>query len=496
MNIELSADDIESMDGFDMTLTKPYGIGIDTHSKFIYVVVICKINDKYKRFEKTYDTDWKSLLAAREWAETIVRNKPVPALREEEIIPFHYTIESTGTYHYPVLRAFGGKPSVVNPLLASPSRRKTDALDAKLLAYQNLTGLWPESYVVGDAINEVRVHMGQRKAHQHRATQISNQINNYILRFGLTAGRLGSVTKSSVVKPIVMNKIHEYDAELHKDDRNDMMQLFCPDDFPDDFKDLIKNMYDEYDVETKRMKELESTAIKLAKKCQWELKDGSYVEGKELIKNLITVPGIGEITAVIWLTQICTPARFPNPKACSAYCGLDPSLKVSAGHVTSTTKRGGNKELHSCLTNCASTLVQHHAEPFGIWGYQMYRSTGKWRKACAAVARRLSVAMYWVHSKNEPFSYEGYQCVQRVPVICISLDDLVLLQPDFKRYVKILTGESIYNTEMLVTAYNNLELKQIRGLGQKFYSILKDFIHNQKKYIQLCNELNIERNVI
>ncbi len=40
-------------------------------------------------------------------------------------------IESTGCYHFAVVRALGGEPSVVNPLPTGPCRRKTDNLDAR-----------------------------------------------------------------------------------------------------------------------------------------------------------------------------------------------------------------------------------------------------------------------------------------------------------------------------------------------------------------------------
>ena len=478
--------DLESLEGFEMTLTKPYGIGIDTHSKFIYVVVICKINEQFKRFENTFDTDWVNLLKAREWAEAVLRTKPMPTLTSQQILPIHYTIESTGTYHYPVIRAWGGKPSVVNPLLASPSRRKTDALDAKLLAYQNLTGLWPESYVVGDGVNQVRIFMGQRMSHKRNALKISNQINNYILRFGLTAGRLGSVTKSSIVRPIVEAKI----TPMLEDE---MLKMFCPDDFPIEVQNLLREMYEQYDSERMIADRLERKAINLAAETEWETAAGVFVKGKELLENLTSVPGIGLVSALIWLTQTCTPSRFPNAKACSAYCGLDPSLKISAGHVTSTTKRGGNKELHATLTNCASVLVRNHAEPFGKWGYQLYQSCGKWRKACSAVARKLAVALYYVNIKNEPFTYDGYQIAQEKEVIYIDLGILALIEPAFTRYTKILLTAGIYDTQQLVKAYNRMELKLIRGLGQKFYSLLQDFIHNQKKYIELYDDFNKQK---
>ena len=126
----------------NIQFTKSYGVGIDTHRDFIQVCVLVKHDDEIRKIEQKFYTSWWELGEAREWIiKTIETNiHPVP----NDILPLRYSIESTGTYHIPVIKALGGKPSVVNPLLASPSRRKTDVLDAKMLAQQNMTGLWPE----------------------------------------------------------------------------------------------------------------------------------------------------------------------------------------------------------------------------------------------------------------------------------------------------------------------------------------------------------------
>ena len=75
---------------------------------------------------------------------------------------YDYNIESTGIYHWPVIRALRGVAHVVNPLLANPTRRKTDVLDAKLLARQALPGMWNASFVPSDAAVEVRTVLMRR----------------------------------------------------------------------------------------------------------------------------------------------------------------------------------------------------------------------------------------------------------------------------------------------------------------------------------------------
>ena len=66
---------------------------------------------------------------------------------------------------------------------------------------------------------------------------------------------------------------------------------------------------------------------------EWETDTGT-LPGDEMIRILATAPQVGELTAVIWLARVVTPRRFRNAKALAAYCGLDPSLKISAGKVT------------------------------------------------------------------------------------------------------------------------------------------------------------------
>lgn len=96
---------------------------------------------------------------------------------------------------------------------------------------------------------------------------------------------------------------------------------------------------------------------------EWETSNAS-LPGSKMIHILTSAPQVGEVTVITWLAHIITPRRFSNSKALSAYCGLEPSLKVSAKHVTSTVKRGGCKKLHKALTSSADRLIRNHSEMF------------------------------------------------------------------------------------------------------------------------------------
>ena len=226
---------------------------------------------------------------------------------------------------------------------------------------------------------------------------------------------------------------------------------------------------------------------------QWETAESS-ISGEEMMKLLTSAPGIGEQTAVLWLSRVITPRRFPNEKALAAYCGSDPSVKVSAGKVTSTVKRGGRKDLHSALCMAASNLMRRHSEPFGMFGYNIAMQSGVWKKGVSALARKLAVALYYMSLRNEPFSYEGYQLISEPDVINISIEQLVEVNPAFKRYMRYLIGNNITDTKQLVHKYYICELTSIKGLGKNFFALIKDFISNQNKYKKLLEELNVNEN--
>lgn len=308
--------------------------------------------------------------------------------------------------------AFGGTPSIVNPTLAGASKRKTDELDARLLTTHDLVGVWRESYLPSSDINELRVLVWQRDRCLMESTAASRRINNALVQFGYTVGRDGSVAKDGIVRDIV---------EAILNGKSDLPGNLCPLGIPDNVREVVISEYQKYD----RLREL---------------------------SLLMTAPQVGKLTAITWLVHIITPRRFPNSKALAAYCGLDPSLKVSAKHVTSTCKCGCNKQLHKVLVSNADRLIRNHTEMFGRWGYHLYTQTSKWKKAANAVARKLAVAMYYMMLTRQPFSYENYQLVKDLPVLDIPVSELPSIEPDFKRYIRILQEHDIHTTSQLMTA--------------------------------------------
>lgn len=464
-------------EGIEVQQTKSYGIGIGCHSRFIQVSVYVKRDLKYFEYRHEFATDWDSLIQAKDWCIEVLLtcSSPVPDLSD---LPFHYCIESTSTYHMPILLAWEGMPSIVNPTIAGASKRKTDVLDAKMLALHDLTGIWPQSYLPSADVKELRVLISERNRFIQEATSAGNRINNILVRFGLTIGREGSVVKNRNVRSIIEDQISPDPSR---------MDGLCPFGIPSDVRSILRDEYRKYDLCQLHADKLMELIRKKVLSMEWETSNDS-LSGTEMLRILTSAPQIGEVTAITWLAHIITPRRFPNSKSVSAYCGLDPSLKVSAKHVTSTVKRGGCKELHKALTSSADRLIRSHTEMFGKWGYNLYLQTGKWKKAANAVARKLAVALYYMMLTGLEFSYENYQLVKDLAVFDIPVAELPSVIPDFKRYIRILEESGIHTTSQMATAYLSCELGLVRGLGKKFFDLIKDFLNNQKKYKAIYNE--------
>ena len=456
--------------GTEIQYTKDYGVGIDCHSRFLQISVLVKNGPSVFEYRNQFDTDWQSVVNAKEWVVSVIENNSSPSVHITDNL--NYCIESTSVYHVVVLKAWKGIPSVINPSIAGATKKKTDVLDAKMLAVQDLTGIWPSSFIPSAEVDQLRLLLAERDNFSRLASRTSNRINNSLLKFGYTVGRDGSVTKSAKVREMIEDQI--------SDDPSDHYNV-CPEGIPENVKCVFIEEYRQYDKYRELVHDYDKRIRSMVCSMNWETAD-SEIPGRQMLKILCTAPGIGEQTAILWLAKIVTPRRFRNEKALAAYCSLDPSLKVSAGKVTSTVKRGGCKDLHSALCMSASRLVSRHNEPFGRWGYNIAVNSGRWKKGISAVARKLAVALYFMSLRGEEFSYEKYRMMTEPDVIDIPIEDLANKDPAFKRYVRILISNRIHTTKQMVHSYYLCDLTNIKGLGKKFYGLLKEFIGNQEKY--------------
>lgn len=461
----------------DTEYVKEYGIGIDCHSKFIEVCVRYRNGRTIKKAQGHFSTGWDDLVAARDWCIDILSTKadPAPDLSE----PLHYLVESTANYHMPLCMAWQGRPTIINPTIAGATKRKTDVLDSRLPALHDQINIWRECYIPSEDVKVLRVMISQRERCIRDATVSGNRINNILTRFGVTVGSSGSVVRDRHVREIVESQISDHPCAA---------EGLCPIPIPAEVRLVLRGEYEKYDRLTAQAEECRTKIFEKARSMEWETDTGT-LPGDEMIRILATAPQVGELTAVIWLARVVTPRRFRNAKALAAYCGLDPSLKISAGKVTGTVMRGGSKPLHKALNMSAHRLIYHHNEMFGIWGYNLQQQTGKKKKAANAVARKLSVALFYMMKTGTEFTYDHYHSIRNIDVFNIPVEELVVVNRDFKRYIRILKENNICTTVDLATAYITCSLGSYTGLGKKFFLLLKDFLDHHVTYKEMYDKI-------
>src|SRR5262245_40399792 len=268
---------------------RPWGLGIDCHSRFFQLCLLIPdyTAHRVRRFERSVPANRQALLAAKFWALDLLLASSLPA------DPFRYTRESTGCDHRPIVLGWQGRPSIVNPLLAGQSRRKTDVLDARTLAYHGLTGLWPDSYVPPLAVQELRALSRARRTALTTGHRHLMSIGALLLTWGHTLTSLGSLADSAV-RPVIE------DLADGRAPEGDLRQHVNAAPLPPSVAALIRHNYAAYDAAQARARELQRATLDGIKGLPWRTLGGS-APGGELLGHLQTIPGVGPQTAATWL---------------------------------------------------------------------------------------------------------------------------------------------------------------------------------------------------
>jgi transposase len=122
---------------------------------------------------------------------------------------------------------------------------------------------------------------------------------------------------------------------------------------------------------------------------------------------LMSVPGVGMITALAYRSVIDDPGRFSGSRAVGAYIGLTARRNQSgemdySGHIS----KHGDGMLRSLLYEAASNMltVTRRAHPLKDWARRLKRRSSH-KKACVALARKLAVIMHRMLVTGEMFRW-------------------------------------------------------------------------------------------
>ncbi len=143
---------------------------------------------------------------------------------------------------------------------------------------------------------------------------------------------------------------------------------------------------------------------------EYELLDASLrrsARTHELIGRMMTVPGIGPITAAAFIAVIDLPDRFTSAASVAAYVGLTPR-RYQSGQVdySGRISKSGDAMLRAHLYEAATALLSRVGRFSALksWGVRLMARKGH-RKAAVAVARKLAMILFRIWKDGTTFRW-------------------------------------------------------------------------------------------
>jgi transposase len=129
------------------------------------------------------------------------------------------------------------------------------------------------------------------------------------------------------------------------------------------------------------------------------------VHTEPTLKRLMSVPGVGPITALAFLSAVDDPSRFKHARDVGPYLGLTPTRYQSG----ETDRQGriskcGDTFTRTCLYEAAHVLLTRvqRFSPLKAWGMRLAKRIGG-RKARIAVARKIAVILHCIWTDGTEF---------------------------------------------------------------------------------------------
>lgn len=296
-------------------------------------------------------------------------------------------IEACGTSHYwaRTLIGYGHTVKLIDTMRVKAflgSHNKTDAADAKAICEALMHPGTRFIAIKTEGQQELDQLIGMRERLVHNCTQLSNQLRSFLAERGIIFSKSKSFFHKDV-KELIAEKWNE---------------------FGDSFQVII----------TEGLAELENINGKIA---EFDFRIKQYAGKSEKGRNLMSIPGIGPLTATALEAHIGDAARFKNGRQMASYLGVTPKEYSSGGRqkLLGITKRG-NKRLRTLLVLAARSIMtglsrrkrDEEGNPVMLSDFEKWILKLKARigvcKTAVAVANKLARIAWVIMAKNEIFN--------------------------------------------------------------------------------------------
>jgi transposase len=248
-------------------------------------------------------------------------------------------------------------------------RVKTDRNDARGLAQLARTGWYKAVHVKSDQCQALRTLLAGRKQLVTMRLDMENHIRGVLKAFGIKLGVVTSAGFDAKVRAVIAGQ-----------------------------DDLVK---------TTMLALLKARDGMAAQEKALDRQCSAVVRRDAVCKRLMTIPGVGVITALAFKAEIDDPTRFRKSRDVGVHLGLTPR-KYASGEIDRTggISKCGNGALRSLLFDASVVMLTRSKKwsRLKAWGVDLAQRSG-FKAGATAVARKLAIIMHrmWVDETN--FAY-------------------------------------------------------------------------------------------
>jgi len=285
--------------------------------------------------------------------------------------PWYGAMEATifTGWVYDFLRPHAVELKVAHPAMLkaiTAAKKKNDRADAEKIADLLRVNLLPESHMMSEELRELRRILRYRNMIVRTAVKMKNKMSGLLMEVGAQYSKKRLYGK-------------KYFSAL----------LERVEDVPNSVKELLKLSRSGFELYDGIQKRLVSA-----------LRENKQIQARVL--RLMTIPGIGEVTALTWVLEIGELDRFSSSRHAISYCGLCSAQHESAGKdQRGPISKQRNKHLQTTLIEAAKLAPRWNEQLAVLHEKELTR--GNRNRATLAVARKLVEFMMAVDRRESEF---------------------------------------------------------------------------------------------
>ena len=324
-------------------------VDVDLHKQVIKLCVIQKVRGK------------REIVARRRFA---CRDTEKMRAFFEKLGRFQVVVEATASYEwfFLLIEDLADRLVLAHPKklrVIAESARKTDKIDAEVLALFLTLDMIPEAYRPSPRIRQYRVLVRHRRWISRRITAAKAKLRNKLAQYNADIAELFTRRGKTYLAEVALGASDRFETDAL------LEQL-----------ELFKRQLNEVDAELAKFAETAPLAER---------------EARAILES---IPLVGPVTIDVVLSELGDWRRFRGAKAVVDFAGLSPGIRESAGRrlELSITKEG-SRLLRWALVQAAWRLAIRSPR----WNrryLRLQRNTGSKKKAIVGVARQLLCVMF------------------------------------------------------------------------------------------------------